>query len=62
MSEPYRTMQGEDLVAERPGVGFCVARSTTMGNARASMCGTRDRKTPTLFLVYSSFRSETTLE
>ena len=25
------------------GVGFCVARSTSMGNARASMCGTSDK-------------------
>ena len=34
------------------GVGFCVARSTEMGNARASVRGTGDCKTPTLFFVY----------
>ena len=50
MSEPSRTMQGAVLVAERPGVGFCVARSTTMGSARASKSGASDGKTPTLFL------------
>ena len=31
------------------GVGFCVARSTEMGNAKASKCGTGDGIDPTLF-------------
>lgn len=31
------------------GVGFCVARSTIPGNARASVCGTSNGSTPTLF-------------
>ena len=31
------------------GVGFCVARSTVMGNAKASKCGTGDSMNPTLF-------------
>ena len=31
------------------GVGFCVARSTGLGNARASMRGMSDDMTPTLF-------------
>ena len=33
------------------GVGFCVARSTEMGNAKASKCGTSDNKNPTLFCI-----------
>lgn len=31
------------------GVGFCVARSTISGNAKASICRTGNRKTPTHF-------------
>lgn len=31
------------------GVGFCIARSTEMGNARASERGTGDGMNPTLF-------------
>ena len=31
------------------GVGFCVARSNDMGNAKASECGTGNGKDPTLF-------------
>lgn len=31
------------------GVGLCVARSTIPGNARASVCGTSNGSTPTLF-------------
>ncbi len=31
------------------GVGFCIARSTEMGNARASERGTGDSMNPTLF-------------
>ena len=34
------------------GVGFCVARSTELGNAKASECGTGDCKTPTLFRIF----------
>ena len=31
------------------GVGFCVARSTGLGNAKASSRGTSDSQRPTLF-------------
>lgn len=34
------------------GVGFCVARSTEMGNAKASECGTGDGKDSHAFFVY----------
>ena len=45
---PYinKVCQGSDI---HTGVGFCVARSTTMGNAKASERGTSDGMTPTLF-------------
>ena len=42
----YKVCQRCDI---HTGVGFCVARSTTMGNAKASSCGTSGCKTPTLF-------------
>jgi seryl-tRNA(Sec) selenium transferase len=38
------------------GVGFDVARSTVMGNAKASECGTSNRTTLTLYF-YISFIS-----
>lgn len=34
---------------KKSGVGFCVARSTISGNAKASECGTSNGLTPTLF-------------
>ena len=37
------------------GVGFCVARSATMGNAKASMRGTSNRyRFPRFFYIYES--------
>ena len=34
------------------GVGFCVARSTSMGNARASNCGTSNKyRLPRFFFM-----------
>ena len=42
----YKVCQRCDI---HTGVGFCVARSTTMGNAKASERGTSDGMTPTLF-------------
>jgi len=42
----YKVCQRCDI---HTGVGFCVARSTTMGNAKASERGTGDGMTPTLF-------------
>ena len=34
------------------GVGFCVARSNDMGNAKASKCGTGDELRSHAFFVY----------
>jgi hypothetical protein len=42
----YKVRQRCDI---HTGVGFCVARSTVMGNAKASKCGTGDSMNPTLF-------------
>ena len=36
------------------GVGLCVARSTISGNAKASVRGTGDGSTPTLFYAAKS--------
>jgi hypothetical protein len=35
------------------GVGFCVARSTVLGNAKASKCGTSECKNSHAFLCLS---------
>ena len=45
----YRVCQRCDI---HTGVGFCVARSTVMGNAKASKCGTGDGKDSHAFCVY----------
>jgi len=47
---PYinKVCQGSDI---HTGVGFCVARSTVMGDARASVCGTSDRQDSHAFFV-----------
>ena len=37
------------------GVGFCVARSDCMGNAKASKSGTATVQTPALFRIYAPF-------
>ena len=42
----YKVYQRCDI---HTGVGFCVARSTGLGNAKVSTLGTGDGKTPTLF-------------
>ena len=38
------------------GVGFCVARSDRVGNAKASKCGTSDRDRLPRFFVYVLFQ------
>ena len=38
------------------GVGFCVARSDRVGNAKASKCGTSDSDRLPRFFVYVLFR------
>ena len=47
---PYinKVCQGSDI---HTGVGFCVARSTVMGDARASVCGTSDGMNSHAFFV-----------
>ena len=44
----YKVYQRCDI---HTGVGFCVASSTWLGNAKVSMRGTGDGKNPTLFFV-----------
>ena len=44
----YKVCQGSDI---HTGVGFCVARSDYMGNAKASSCGTSDRQDSHAFFV-----------
>ena len=50
-----KTGAGDDGCLFHIGVGSCVARSTTMGNARASVRGTSDRSVPTLFYAVTFF-------
>lgn len=42
------------------GVGFCVARSDCMGNAKASKSGTATVQTPALFRIYAQTSSQKT--
>jgi hypothetical protein len=41
------------------GVGFCVARSTKPGNAKASECGTSNSTNPALFVFIKYYQTET---
>ena len=50
---PYinKVCQGSDI---HTGVGFCVARSDYMGNAKVSSCGTGRVRVPRFFRKYTN--------